>query len=233
MDAQEHTRDSIRAAMVELVANFHGPNDIDTILATVTAEAVELIGPVDAADVLLIDHDRFRSLAPTADIATHLDSVQLELSEGPCLDAATHDAVVICPDLKADTRWPSFAAAAIEAGVHSMMSFQLYSRHASPENPSGRGALNLFSRETARYTVEDQAIAAVLATHAATALIAADQQAQFESALASRDLIGQAKGILMERFKVGAVRAFDLMKKLSQDSNTRLRIIAEQIVNST
>ncbi len=89
------------------------------------------------------------------------------------------------------------------------------------------------SRNRLHFSVEDQIIGAMLATHAATALIAADRQTQFESALASRDLIGQAKGILMERFKVDAVRAFALMTKLSQDSNTPVRIIAARIVEST
>jgi AmiR/NasT family two-component response regulator len=73
----------------------------------------------------------------------------------------------------------------------------------------------------------------MLATYAATALISVDRQTQFESALAGRDLIGQAKGILMERFHIDAERAFDMMKALSQDSNTRLRVIAKQIVDST
>jgi AmiR/NasT family two-component response regulator len=72
----------------------------------------------------------------------------------------------------------------------------------------------------------------MLATHAATALIAADRQTQFESALASRDAIGQAKGILMERFRLDAVRAFSLMTKLSQDTNTPVRIIAQRVVDT-
>jgi AmiR/NasT family two-component response regulator len=80
--------------------------------------------------------------------------------------------------------------------------------------------------------VEEQAIAAMLATHAATALLAADRQTQFESALASRDVIGQAKGMLMERFKIDAVRAFALMTQLSQDNNVKLRTIAQQIVET-
>jgi AmiR/NasT family two-component response regulator len=73
----------------------------------------------------------------------------------------------------------------------------------------------------------------MLATHAAITLIAADKESQFRSALASRDVIGQAKGIVMERFKIDASRAFALITKISQDSNTRLRVIAQQLVDST
>ena len=72
----------------------------------------------------------------------------------------------------------------------------------------------------------------MLATHAAITLIAANTQIQFESALASRDVIGQAKGILMERYKLDAGRAFALLVQLSQDTNTPLRLVAQQLIAS-
>ncbi|MDF2824880.1 MAG: hypothetical protein K0R68_2288 [Mycobacterium sp.] len=232
MNTSDVSSDSIRATMAELAANFSGPTDVPAILATVTAHAVELIDAVDIADVLVIDEHHHRSLAPTDDLAARLDTVQVDLNEGPCLDAAVHDTTVLSTDLYSETRWPKFAAAAVQAGVHSMMSFQLYCSPKVLPDVSGRAALNLFSRSRAEFSLEDQALGAMLATHAATALIAADRQAQFESALASRDLIGQAKGILMERYKVDAVRAFGMMTRISQDTNTKLRDIAQQIVDT-
>ena len=229
----EDSADVLSAAMADLVANFATPSDAASVLASVTARAVELIHEVDFADILLIDGDRYQSLAPTSPIANDLDTLQWTLQEGPCLAAAVGDGAVVCPDFSTETRWPRFAAAAVEAGIGSMMSFQLYTSPAAAGGVGGRGALNLLSRNRLHFSVEDQIIGAMLASHAATALIAADRQTQFESALASRDLIGQAKGILMERFKVDAVRAFALMTKLSQDSNTPVRIIAARIVEST
>lgn len=234
--ADEGTADeTIRAAMAELASNFVGDTGIDSILESVTAHAVELIGGVDFADILLIDDHHYRSMAPTDPLATRLDELQLEKREGPCLEAAAENPVILCEDLAADPRWPQFAAAAVEEGIGSMMSFQLYS-YKKPRNRgsvSGRGALNLFSRNTGGFSVEDQAVGAMLATHAASALIAADRQTQFESALASRDVLGQAKGILMERFKVDAVEAFGMLVKLSQESNTPVRLIAQRIVDTT
>ncbi|MGV0741543.1 GAF and ANTAR domain-containing protein [Mycolicibacterium sp. XJ870] len=224
---------SVRSAMADLAANFISGTDIDAILETVTTRAVELISDVDFAGVLLIDAHRYRSIAPTAAIATHLDNIQIELQEGPCLEAATDNPAILCPDLASETRWPDFAAAAVAAGVGAMMSFQLYSYTKLMNADRGRGALNLFSQSRCDFSVEDQAVGAMLATHAATALIAADRQTQFESALASRDILGQAKGILMERFKVDAVHAFDLLVRLSQDSNTPVRVVAQRIVDST
>ena len=225
--------DIVRAAMVDLVANFATPTDPMAILETVTTSAVELIREVDFADVLLVDERCYRSVAPTAPLAVELDAIQQELHEGPCLAAVVEDATVVCSDLTSERRWPRFAAAAVQAGIHSMMSFQLYTYpKKARDGAGGRGALNLFSHNRYDFTFEDRAIGAMLATHAATALIAADRQIQFESALASRDLLGQAKGIMMERFNVDATRAFSLMTKLSQLSNTPVRVVAQHIVDT-
>ena len=90
--------------------------------------------------------------------------------------------------------------------------------------------MNLFGFKPDVFNPENEAVAAMLATHAAVALIANDERLQFQSALASRDVIGQAKGMIMERFDVDAVRAFELLKKLSQGSNTRLVAVAEELV---
>lgn len=225
--------EGVLAAMSDLVSDLATPTDLATVLTTVTACAVDLIYEVDFADILLIDGDQYKSVAPTSPIADDLDKLQWKLQEGPCLAAAEGDGAVVCPDFTTEQRWPRFAAAAVDAGIGSMMSFQLYNYPARGRSSGGWGALNLLSRNRLHFSVEDQVIGAMLATHAATALTAADRHNQFESALASRDLIGQAKGILMERFKIDAVRAFSLMAKLSQDSNTPVRIIAKQIVDST
>lgn len=219
--------ETIRSAMVELTAALGSNTELETTLASVTAAAVTLMDGVDYADVLLINNGHFRSVTPTAPLVIDLDAVQLRLNEGPCLQAAVDDELVVrCPDLRTDERWPGFASAAVAAGVHSMLSFQLYSHR------GGAGALNLFCRQASTVDAATEAIGAMLATHAAVALVAAETRHQFHSALASRDVIGQAKGILMERFKVDAVRAFELLTKLSQNTNTPLRIVAQKLVDS-
>lgn len=234
MGNEDTAAEIIRSAMAELAVDLSVGTDVEPILQAVTTYAVELIPEVDFADVLLFADGRHQSIAPTNPLATDLDNMQVGLQQGPCLAAATADATVVCSDLTADERWPDFARAAVAAGVHSMMSFQLYTDSKSARGGvGGRGALNLFSNKHFEYTIEHQAIGAMLATQAATALIAADRQTQFESALASRDLIAQAKGILMERFKVDAVRAFELIKRLSQDTNTPVRVLAGSIVETT
>ncbi|BBY46966.1 hypothetical protein MARA_04340 [Mycolicibacterium arabiense] len=117
-------------------------------------------------------------------------------------------------------------AGAIERGVYSSLSFQLCT------HKKGGAALNLFSRVPQTFDMHTETIGAMLATQAAIAIIASDRHTQFESALASRDLIGQAKGIIMERFKIDAVAAFEMLRKLSQTSNEKLTSIAQRVVET-
>jgi transcriptional regulator with GAF, ATPase, and Fis domain len=222
-DFDEH----IGAAMAKLVTDFPlGSSDVRETLAGVTAAAVDLISGVDYADVLLIEKDHFDSIASTAPVVKELDAVQERLGQGPCLQAAVADSVIRCADLRDDPRWPQFAAAATRLGVHSMLSFQLYT------SKGGAGALNLLASAPRAFSAEGEALGAVLATHAAVALAAINREHQFESALASRDNIGQAKGILMERLSIDAVQAFAMLKQLSQSTNTPLRTIAERVITT-
>ena len=226
MDDHEYAA-GLRATMSELTGQFSRSTDIATTLYRVTSTAVELISGVAYADVLLINGpDTFQSVAATSTVATDLDDVQQRFREGPCLDAALADVVTVSNDLSEDSRWPRFAKSAIAAGVYSMLSFRLYTHNAR------MGALNLFADDRDVFTAKVEALAAMLATQAAIALIADDKALQFRSALASRDIIGQAKGMIMERFHVDALHAFDLLKKLSQDTNTPLVDIATELVVS-
>jgi GAF domain-containing protein len=219
--------DVLRSTMQELTASFAAPNAVDDALGRLTAAAVELMQRVDYADLMLIEDGEFRSLKPTSPLMVKLDIAQWELQEGPCLEAAAIDAVIRSPDVENDPRWPRFGAAAAEAGVRSVLSYQLYTYS------KGTGALNLFSRSTGTFDQEEEAIGAMLATHAAALIISANREHQFKSALTSRDVIGQAKGIIMERFHINSARAFELLTRLSQDRNTPVRQVAQELVDRT
>jgi len=174
MDDREYA-EVLRQAMTELTAQFaHPTRGIDATLQGVTASAVDLIDGVESADVLLVaGPELFRSVAATSNLAVQIDDLQKHFREGPCLDAAIGETVVKCNDLREDARWPSFAEAAVAAGVHSLMSFQLYTHNAR------MGALNLFGTKPDAFTFEHEAIGAMLATHAAVALIADDDDSNF------------------------------------------------------
>uniref|UniRef100_UPI0019157AC6 ANTAR domain-containing protein n=1 Tax=Mycobacterium paraintracellulare TaxID=1138383 RepID=UPI0019157AC6 len=128
-------------------------------------------------------------------------------------------------DYEAETRWPEFVAAALsETPVRSSLSIQLYT------DDTELGALNLYSERPNAIHAHTEELSLALAAHAAIAFAAARRAEQFRSALASRDIIGQAKGIIMERYTINAVAAFTLLMKLSQDSNIPLHEIARRLV---
>jgi ANTAR domain/GAF domain len=220
-----HSYDDALAAAMQDLAGFavDGRKPIEQTLSELTEAAVQLVDGVDCAGVLLIKDGEFISVAGTSAVASTLDQAQRDTGEGPCVDAAERDVIVRCNDLRADSRWPRFSEIAISTGVLSVMSFRLYTQGVDS------GALNLFGFGTGSFTAEPEALGAMLATHAAVSLAASNRQLQFESALASRDLIGQAKGIIMERFNVDAVRAFDLLRRISQESNTSVKEIAARL----
>ena len=213
--------------MAQLARGFYRPADLDETLRGVTAAAVELVEGADCADILIVTgRKHFHSLAATSELAEHLDDLQEQFGEGPCLDASFKYLVVRSDDLRTETRWPRFAKAAVEAGVLGALSFQLYLDQES------MGALNMFSSRSDAFGPVAEATAEVLAAHAAMAMSAARSQGQFASALATRDIIGQAKGMIMERFGIDAVAAFELLRKLSQDSNVTLAVVAQRLVDA-
>jgi GAF domain-containing protein len=213
--------------MAELARTAAAPRSVEDVLSDVTATAKELIPGVDTAGVLLLAKGgKFESLAGTSDLPSRLDELQMKYKEGPCVEAALDDLIVRTDDFRTEQRWPQYSAAAVEIGVLSGLSFKLYTADRTA------GALNLFAFETNAFDAESETIGAVLAAHAAAAILASRQGEQLESALSTRDRIGQAKGIIMERYGVDDVQAFDMLRRLSQDSNTRLIDIAQRVIDT-
>ncbi|OBK06272.1 histidine kinase [Mycolicibacterium conceptionense] len=197
------------------------------MLIDVTKAATELIPGVDTAGILLVgDGGKWDSLAGTSDLPSQLDELQMTYQEGPCMEAALGDIVVRTDDFREETRWPRYSKVAVEIGVLSGLSLKLYTTDRTA------GALNLFGFQPRVWDSEAETVGTVLAAHAAAALLASRHTDQLTSALNSRDRIGQAKGIIMERYRVGDVQAFELLRRLSQDSNTKLVDIAQQVIDS-
>lgn len=213
--------------MAELARTVAMPRSAEDVLSDVTGEAKKLIPGVDAAGILLLGKGgKWDSLAGTSDLPHQLDELQMRYSEGPCVQAALDDLIVRTDDFRTEQRWPQYSAAAAEIGVLSGLSFKLYT------SSQTAGALNLFSFEVDAFDAEAETIGAVLAAHAAAAIMASRQSEQLESALSTRDRIGQAKGIIMERYDVDDVAAFEMLRKLSQDSNTRLAEVAARVIET-
>jgi GAF domain-containing protein len=213
--------------MAELARTVATPRNAEEVLSEVSAEAKKLIAGVDAAGVLLIGKaGKFDSLGGTSELPHRLDELQMKYREGPCVQAALDDLIVRTDDFRTEGRWPQYSAAAVELGVLSGVSFKLYT------SSQTAGALNFFSFQANAFGAEAETIGAVLAAHAAAAILASRQSEQLESALSTRDRIGQAKGIIMERYDVDDIAAFDMLRKLSQDSNTRLTEVAARVIET-
>jgi GAF domain-containing protein len=217
----------LAARMAELARAVAVPVDVEGVLAGVTAAALELIPGVDTAGVLLIARGgKFETLAPTSDLPRELDVLQMTFDEGPCRQAALDELIVRTDDFRTEERWPQYSYAAVEIGVLSGLSFKLYTGDRTA------GALNLFSFKPNAFDSQDETIGSVLAAHAAAAILASRQGEQLQSALTTRDRIGQAKGIIMERYRVDDVRAFEMLRQLSQDGNTPLVDIAQRVIET-
>ena len=213
--------------MAELARTIAMPRSVDEVLSGVTAAAQELIPGVDSAGVLVIAAgDTFKSLAAIGELPHHLDELQMKFDEGPCRHAALDEVVVRVDDFREETRWPRYSPACVQLGVLSTLSFKLYTADRTA------GALSLFGFAPQTWDAEAETIGTVLAAHAASAIIAGREQEQLQSALSTRDRIGQAKGIIMARYKVDDVQAFEMMRQISQDTNTRLVAIAQQVIDT-
>jgi ANTAR domain-containing protein/GAF domain-containing protein len=153
------------------------------------------------------------------------DFLQYELGEGPCLDAALEQPVVVVEDLANDERWPDFGPKAAALGFGSQVAFQF-----EATGPNTRGALNLYAGEPHAIDHDSIQLGSMFAGQIAVALGWARQDQTMNEALATRNVIGQAVGIVMERYRLNSDRAFAFLVRLSQSSNTKLRQIAEAIV---
>lgn len=200
---------------------------VDDVLVDVTAAAKELIPGVDIAGVLLVGKGgTHQTLAPTSDVMFKLDELQMTTGEGPCLQAALDEIVIRTDDFRDEPRFPNYAPKVVELGLLSALSLKLYTADRTA------GALNLFGYEPRPWNSEAETIGMVLAAHAASAILASRESEQLQSALSTRDRIGQAKGIIMERFKIDDVRAFEMLRKLSQDTNTKLVDVAHRVIDT-
>lgn len=213
--------------MAELARASAAPRSVEQVLSDVTAAAMELIPDTDTAGVLLIGKGgKFDSVAGTSDLPHRLDELQMTFNEGPCVEAALDELIVRTDDFRFEERWPKYSNAMVEIGILSGLSFKLYTADRTA------GALNLFAFKPNAFDAEDETTGVVLAAHAAAAILASRQGEQLESALSTRDRIGQAKGIIMERFGVDDVQAFEMLRRLSQDGNTRLIDIAQRVIDT-
>jgi GAF domain-containing protein len=220
-------------ALTELVDLLLSTPDVDDLFADVARLAARVVTPTASCGVTVRRDSRPVTAAASDDLAAQVDEVQYSEGEGPCLDALHIGKVVTVTDLAVEERWPGYRPRAMDHGVRSSLSLPLTA------DGDVRGALNLYSPAPAAFVNGSRQRAKKFAEQASAALTVAVRQAkqteltiQLRNALASRTVIDQAIGILMDQQRCNADGAFELLRSASQHQNRKLRDLAADIVRA-
>jgi transcriptional regulator with GAF, ATPase, and Fis domain len=211
-----------------IVRSLHAAKGIRDTLQRSVRLAAEMVPGCDEACVSLAHRSRrIDTPAATHDDARRGDKLQYELQEGPCLDAIWTQETVRSDDLLSEGRWPRWApVAAQELGIRAMLCFQLFTSRDS------LGALNLYARQPNAFDHTSADVGYALAAHVAVALSGARELSDMHHAVANRMVIGQAQGVLMERFGLDAAQAFEVLRTAASSKEVSLDRVAAQLVST-
>ena len=212
--------------MQKLAETLNGPSSLPDSLRVLTDGAVAAIPGADHASISVRHPDgQLETLAATHPQIETLDARQYELEEGPCYETVTDETFRVSFDLGRDGRWPRYGPIAAAAGIHAQLAALLN------ENGSGRrSALNVYASNPHEFDHESIETAELFASHASVAMGFVHTVENLGRAITSRQMIGQAVGIVMERYQLDEGRAFNFLVRASQDSNVKLHTIAADIV---
>ncbi len=208
----------------DVVRSLFAEPDLRDTLQRIVELAVVTIPGCDYAGVSLIER-RAKVYTPvsTDDVVRRSDALQYELREGPALDSIWSTDYVYLPDLRKSQRWPRFAEAAAQLPIGSLLTFRLFTAQET------LGALSLYARATQAFHEQDHDVGVIFSAQAASALAATRRITNLNRALDTRETIGQAQGILMERHRMTADQAWEHLKTASQNLNVKLAELARTI----
>jgi GAF domain-containing protein len=216
--------DQLAQQLSDIARNLHREDTLQDTLGGIVCAAVDNVPGAQFAGITVVEARRKVSTRAWSDeVVRDCDRAQYETGQGPCLDSVYEHRTVRLSDMHAEQRWPEFTRRAIENGIGSMLSLQLY------VDGDNLGALNLYSSSPDAFSDESEHVGLLLAAHAAVAMASARREEQLVQAIETRDLIGQAKGILMERYQITGDQAFSVLIQASQVTNIKLRDIAEHL----
>jgi transcriptional regulator with GAF, ATPase, and Fis domain len=233
-EQRELRRDSSPASIADIARSLSAEPTVLTTLQRIVDTAAETVEGCDGAGVLLVDKRKIVVGAWSNELVHGVEKMEYEVGEGPCVDAIWKRPTFESQDLRDETSlWPMFAERALAAGIESMLAFRLF---ASEET---LGALDLYSGRRGAFDDSARAFGTVFAALAALALAGAQIHERdlttaigLREALTTRDVIGQAKGILMVTRHVDADGAFELLRATSERRNEKVRLIAEHVIST-
>jgi len=223
-------------AFAQIADRLYDAETYDEVLTRIAEAAVAAIAGGEAASVTLSEDGTYRTVGATGPEARAVDQEQYDADEGPCLDALDFPLVQV--DAYPDQRWPVLGGSPIDHGVESSLSYRL-GTGGSPDPTPAIGSLNVYATTPEAFAPSAVEIGMVLAAYASLAARAVGERAgleafsrQLEEALTSRDVIGQAKGILMERLKATPDEAFEILRRSSQRLSLKLREVAVRLTET-
>ena len=215
----------------EAITSMFALADVGNALEKIVDLATRVIDGCTAAGVMSVSADGIATAAASSPLVVQIDELQIDADDGPCVEAARRATTIYAHDLLDDDRWPAFAPPAVEAGIRTVLSCSLPA--------DGSMVLNLYAPLPAAFGATDRAHASLFAALARIALASAQERTDTTLrtdnliiALRTRELIGQAQGILIERERITADQAFDVLRRASQHMNIKLRDVAETLIET-
>lgn len=216
--------DPTAAEFADLAVRLHDEPTVVETLDLVVQYALKAIDCQYAGVMLIHAGRQVETAASTDPLVVQLHLAQIECGEGPGLDVLDETSTVVVHDTKEDQRWPRWSDTVAGLGIRSVLTARLGT------GSTDVGTLNLFHTAPRAFDTDDLAISAIFARHAAVALANAREAENLWLAIDARKLVGQAQGILMERFDLDADQAFAVLLRYSQQRNLKLRAVAELLV---
>jgi GAF domain-containing protein len=217
---------AVADVFARLALELHEEPSVEDTVEAVLQFALHAVKCTHAGVALSHRGGRLETVAVTDPVVEQSDQLQLECNEGPTLDVIADRDTILVPDTIGELRYPDWAPKVAALGLRSVLSVRLAT------SGSTLGVLQLFNTEPYAFETGDDAVAHILARHASVALANARQEASLRHAIDARKLVGQAQGILMERFGVDSDQAFAVLRRYSQDNNIKLRDVAQRLIDT-
>lgn len=212
-------------AFAQLALELHDADGMEETVDAVVQFALQAEACAYAGVALTLRGQR-EIAAVTDPLVAEIYQHQFDSGEGPFLTALTEGVVVQIPDVEVETRWPTWVQLVRSHGVRSVLHVPMWAREQL------LGVLSLYHREPYAFTTDDVAIAHILARHASVAVASARADETMAAAVDARKLVGQAMGIVMERYDLDDARAFEMLRRYSQETNTKLRDVAQELIDT-
>jgi GAF domain-containing protein len=219
----------------ELALELHESATVEETVETVVQFALQALGCSHAGLALSARGGQAEIVAGTDPVVAEMFQMQIDAGHGPLLTALQDQVIVRISDTSTDDRWPEWATKVAGLGVRSTLHVPLTTARGSSSTGSAGslvGVLSLYSDAPDGFSVDDEAIADIVARHASIAVATARHDETMARAVDARKLVGQAMGILMERFDLDADHAFAILRRYSQTHNIKLRDVAQHLINT-